>query len=76
MRLFEPDFRIINIDTAFKSIQVQEGLFGTEKVCPSLNGTDKDRSSLNKTKKDGDKFQVCLSLSRSVWVRPGLNRSV
>ena len=76
MRLFEPEFRIVDIDIPFKSIWVQEGLFRTEQVYLSLNGTDRDCLSLNRTKKDRDKFQVCLSLIRSVWVRPGLNKSV
>ena len=52
----------MDIDIHFKSIRVQEGLFGTEQVYLSLNETDKDCSSLNKTKKDGDEFQFCLGL--------------
>ena len=86
MRLFETDFWIIDIDIYFKSIQVQESLFGTEQVFLSLNGTDKDYSSLNETKKDGDGFQVCLgpwksmqdgaSLFRPEWVHASLNETV
>ena len=74
MRLFETEFWIIDVGALFKSIRVQEGLFGTEQVYPSLNGTGQDCSSLNKTKKDGDIFQVCLGPWKSMQDGTGLFR--